>query len=190
MLASGAQATEAARESERGVAATAGRIQMAQNEAQAGIRTAMGQEMQDIDKLVANEEARLAGLRANISLQEAMGAQEAAAYAQNARNQAMSQGFAGLHSMGQQAQNMIKLYPEQAAESTDVSKYAAGTPGQPANYVQQTQPAYTTPLIESGRQFFNPFGYQANPNFRFYQNTPQLNQTPSLVNNPYFFEFK
>jgi hypothetical protein len=126
MLASGAQATEAARESERGAAAAAGRIQMAQNEAQAGIRTAMGQEMQDIDKLVANEEARLAGLRANISAQEAYGAQEAAAYAQNAANQAMSQGMAGLHSMGQQAQDFIKLYPD------------TGSKGDPKSYLRNT----------------------------------------------------
>jgi hypothetical protein len=127
MLASGAQITEAARESERGAAAAAGRVQMAQNEAQAGIRTAMGKEMQNIDKLVATEESRLAGERADISLQEAKGAQAAAAYAQNAQNVAMSQAMAGLQSMGQQAQNLIPLYMKQGSRSAPTS-YSAETP--------------------------------------------------------------
>ena len=53
LLSQGAQAIQAGVESERGAAATAGRIQMAQNEGQAGIRTAMGQELANLEKLSA-----------------------------------------------------------------------------------------------------------------------------------------
>lgn len=194
LLAAGAQAIEAGKESERGAAATVGRIQMAQQEAQADVRTSMGQEMQALDKLVAEEDARQAGERAAIDLEEAKGAQLAAAYAQNAQNQAISQGMAGLQAMGQQAQNLIPLYPRQKAPSaTDVSRYAAGTPGQPTNYVQSQQPAYPygTPALEANRNIlFDPFAYQARQDFRFYQNTPQSIETPGFATNPYSFEFK
>ena len=118
LLSAGAQAIEAGREGEtRGGAATAGRVQMAQQEGQAGVRTAMGQEMANLDKIIAAEDARLAGERANIDLEEAKGAQQAAAYATNAANQAMTQGFAGLQSMGEKAQSFINLYENQGEDT-------------------------------------------------------------------------
>ena len=43
----------------RGAAATAGRVQMAQNLGQERVRTAMGQEMGDINRAVVAEEGRL-----------------------------------------------------------------------------------------------------------------------------------
>src|SRR5690606_34405194 len=51
MLASGAQAIEAAKESTRGVAATAGRVAMAQNEGQGQIRTAMNRDLTELERL-------------------------------------------------------------------------------------------------------------------------------------------
>jgi hypothetical protein len=45
LLVAGAQGVEAARESERGAAAGVGRIQLAQQKGQQGIRSAMGQEI-------------------------------------------------------------------------------------------------------------------------------------------------
>jgi vacuolar-type H+-ATPase subunit H len=59
LLSQGAQAIQAGVESERGAAATAGRIQMAQQEGQAGVRTAMGQELAGLERLTAQEEGRL-----------------------------------------------------------------------------------------------------------------------------------
>jgi hypothetical protein len=110
LLSQGAQAIQAGAESERGVAATAGRVAMAQNEAQAGIRTAMGQEMMDLEKLSAQEESRLRDIGVNLDLGEVAGAQQAAADAQRAAAAATAQGMQGLQSMAQQAVQMAPLY--------------------------------------------------------------------------------
>lgn len=99
-LSAGAQAIEAGREGEeRGVAATAGRVQMAQNEQQAAIRAAMQKEMTDLEKLTTEEESRLQGLRANLDLQEAAGAQLAARDAEEARQKALQSGVSGMTDM-------------------------------------------------------------------------------------------
>ena len=110
LLSQGAQAIEAGVESERGAAATAGRIYGAQNVAQGDVRTAMGKEMSDLEKLTAQEESRLRDVGVQINMEEAAGAQQAAADAQRAAAQATQAGFAGIQSMGQQALSMVPLY--------------------------------------------------------------------------------
>lgn len=110
LLSSGAQAIEAGRESGRGAVATAGRVQMAQNEAQAGVRTAMGEELSDLAKLTATEESRLRDIGVQLDLEEVAGAQQAAADAQQAAAQATEAGMAGIQSMGSQVIDMAPLY--------------------------------------------------------------------------------
>lgn len=110
MVAQGAQATDAAQESERGTAAAAGRVQMAQNEAQAGIRTAMGKELTEIERLKVAEESRLRDLQTQLDLGEVEGAQMAARNAQEMAAQQTAQGFEGLQSAATQVANMIPLY--------------------------------------------------------------------------------
>jgi hypothetical protein len=111
MISQGAQTVDAAQESERGTAAAAGRVQMAQDEAQVGIRTAMGKELTDIEKLKVAEEARLGDLKTQIFLAEGEGAQMAARNAQEMAAQATAQGFEGLTSAATQAANLVPLYP-------------------------------------------------------------------------------
>jgi pyruvate formate-lyase activating enzyme-like uncharacterized protein len=111
MLAQGAQATEAARESERGVAATAGIVQQATNEGAAGLRTQMGKELMDIQEKIATEEANLQKLRANLDLGEAEGAQQAAADAQKAAAASMKQGFDSVTSLASMGADMAPLFP-------------------------------------------------------------------------------
>lgn len=111
LLSQGAQAIQAAQEGEeRGAAATAGRIQMAQNEAQAGVRTAMGKELTDLSKLSAAEESRLRDVGAQISMSEAEGAQLARANYENLAGRAESQGMQGLVNAGQSFASSIPLY--------------------------------------------------------------------------------
>jgi hypothetical protein len=112
-----AQAMEAGVESERGAAATAGRVLMSQNLAQGDVRSEMSKEIQNIEMLKADEEARLRDMktrldmeRANIDKGEAEGAQLAARDAQQAAAAATQQGFQSLTSMGQQAIQMAPLY--------------------------------------------------------------------------------
>ena len=111
MIAQGTQAIDAAQESERGTAAAAGRVQMAQNEAQGGIRTAMGKELTDIERLKVAEDARLRDLQTQLDLGEAEGAALAARNAAEMAAQATAQGFEGVTSMATQAANLVPLYP-------------------------------------------------------------------------------
>jgi hypothetical protein len=115
MLAQGTQATQAGQESERGAAATAGRVQMGQNEAQGDIRTAMGKELTEIERLKVAEDARLRDLNVQLDLGEIEGAQTAAANAQEMSAAAMEQGFAGVTSAAKQGANLIPLYGKNTA---------------------------------------------------------------------------
>ena len=110
LLVQGAQAIDAAVESERGAAATAGRVQLAQQEGQAGVRTAMAQEVMGLNKLVAGEDSRLRDAKVNLDLAEAQGAQLAARDAQQAAAASFGQGVAGLQSVAQQGLQMVPLY--------------------------------------------------------------------------------
>jgi hypothetical protein len=112
ILSTGAQAIQAGVESDRGAEVTAGKVQMAMNQGQADIRTAMGQELTDIEKDIINEDSRLRDLNVQLDLGEVEGAQLAARDAQEASAAATMQGFQGLESMGQQALDMVPLYKE------------------------------------------------------------------------------
>jgi ribosomal protein L9 len=115
-ISSGAQLIEAGREGEqRGIGAVAGRVQMAQNEAQGQIRSAMGQEMMGLEKLVAGEESRLRDMGVNLDLAEAQGAQLAARDAQEAAASYTTQGMQGLQQLGQQAIQAAPLYDKTAS---------------------------------------------------------------------------
>jgi hypothetical protein len=119
MLSQGAQAIEAGKEAERGAASVAGRVQMAQNDAQAIIRASMSKELLEIEKLKATEDSRLRDSSVIIDLQEAKGAQQASADAQAAAARHTQQGFSSLSSMGQQMIQMAPLYSGVGGKKTD-----------------------------------------------------------------------
>ena len=103
LLQQGATALAAAQEGDqRGVAATAGRLQQAQNQAQGGVRTAMGQEQTALEKAVAMEDSRLRDLNVQLDLGEIAGAQSAAADAEAKAAAAMNSGVQATASAVQQ----------------------------------------------------------------------------------------
>jgi hypothetical protein len=110
-----AQALEAGRESERGTAATAGRVFMGQQEGQRQIASAMGQEMAGLEKAVAQEDARLASVQANLDLREAAGAQKAAAIAEARSAQGLAAGMQGVASIAGQVDAMLPDYKQSAS---------------------------------------------------------------------------
>lgn len=112
MLSAGAQATEAGRESERGAAATAGRVQMAQQEGQRQIAGAMGEDLMKLEGLTAQEEARLSGARANLELAQAEGAQAAAAQFGAQQDAAITGAFSSLANAGQQYMQGSELFKQ------------------------------------------------------------------------------
>lgn len=119
LLVAGAQGVEAARESERGAAAGVGRIQLAQQKGQQGIRSAMGREMTALDRAAAAEESRLRDVGVQLDLGEVAGAQMAAADASQAAAAAQSQGFQQLASLGAQVAEAAPLY----AKSKEVRQF-------------------------------------------------------------------
>lgn len=115
MLSQGAQAIQAGIESERGSAATAGRVQMAANEAQAGVTSAMNQDLQQLEMLSAQEEGRLRDIGVQLDLEEVAGAQLAAANAQELAANATAQGMEGLTSLGSQLAEQAPLFEKTAS---------------------------------------------------------------------------
>jgi hypothetical protein len=106
-----AQALEAGREGDqRGVAATAGRVQAANTDAARGIRADMSKELYALDKLTQTENSRIATNLAEISLAESEGAQLAARDAQEARAASITQGFAGVADFAGKAAGMLPLF--------------------------------------------------------------------------------
>jgi hypothetical protein len=122
LLAAGAQSTEAGRESERGAASTAGRIQMAEQEGQGQIRSAMTKEQDALNKQVVAEDSRLRDINVQLDLETVAGAQQAAAQAAEAQQADLTQGFQGLTNMAQQGVGMLPLYMKDAT-ARQVSKF-------------------------------------------------------------------
>tara|TARA_R100000773_G_scaffold1191_5_gene1866 strand:- start:11402 stop:12421 length:1020 start_codon:yes stop_codon:yes gene_type:complete len=122
-LQQGATALEAAREGDqRGVAATAGRLEVAQDAAQGQIRTQMGKEMSNLDKLVAEEDARLRDLNVQLDLGEVQGFQAQAANQEALANKAMMEGFQGAANALTSAAQIVPLY----SQNLDAQQMAIG----------------------------------------------------------------
>ena len=78
-LSQGAASVQAAQEAGARGIAQVGRIQMAQNQMAEQQRVGLGQELQQLDKDIRDEDSRLRDVQTQIDMQEAAGAQEAAA---------------------------------------------------------------------------------------------------------------
>jgi len=109
-LTTGAQLIEAGRESERGAAAMAGRIQANQQALNRDIQTRMGKEMADLQKLTAAEDSRLKDVKTQLYLDEVEGAQQASAMYDERAAQAAQNAIAGTASMIGQAAKLPALY--------------------------------------------------------------------------------
>ncbi len=104
LLSSGAQALQAASEGEtRGAAATAGRVQAAQQAGQRKIATSQADRLLELEMMGAKEDARLQTGLANLEMMGVAGAQQAARDAQMSQMQAVQQGFEGLKNVGKTA---------------------------------------------------------------------------------------
>lgn len=118
-LSSGAQLIEAGRESDRGAAATAGRVQAMQNEQQAAISAEQNKQLIEIERMKAMEDSRLRDVNVQLDLGEVEGLQRLKSDEQQALGASIAQGFQGLSTMANQAEKMFELYP-----STGNKKYS------------------------------------------------------------------
>lgn len=153
LLMSGAQALQAGVEGDvRGAAATAGRVQAAQQQGQRQIATAMGQEMAGLERAAASEDARIASRLASLDLGEAQGAQLAARDAQEARQAAQQQAMQGIQSFAQQASKFAPLY-----EKSNTAEQVAANKFQTDMLAEQTFGGGSTPNVGTYADgFFDP----------------------------------
>jgi len=198
LLSQGAGAIQAGVESERGAAATAGRIQLAQQQGQAAVRSAMGQEMMALENKQLAEESRLRDIGVQLDLGEVEGAQLAAANAERLRAQSIQQGMQGVTSFAQQAAAALPLFSGTAGVA-DVSEVSA-TPLEPIEYMPRAnltmpvapqtinpnlQPANISPIGGDARLPYQgyqgplPLYLQKPKDFRFY-NPPTYNDPFSI----------
>ena len=134
LLTAGATGLQTGVEGEtRGAAATAGRIQMAQNLKQGEVRAEMGQQMDELNRLVADEDKRRQQQLAGIAMEETAGAQLAVRDAEEDRANYIAQGVGTLGSI---------------AEGLS-SSYAAGNFGSSRQYTPEGR-ANTAATIRSG----------------------------------------
>jgi hypothetical protein len=137
-LQQGANATQAAKETQRG-AAQVGRIQGAQNQMLEGQRVGYGQELQAREQRILNEDSRLRDINTQLDMGEIEGAQMAAAAEADNAAMAGQDIVAGVGNFAQQAASMAPLFAgkgykaEQAAfNQTDFAKGSAATIGKTA----------------------------------------------------------
>jgi hypothetical protein len=198
LLSQGAGAIQAGVESERGAAATAGRLQLAQQQGQAAVRSAMGQEMMALENKQLAEESRLRDIGVQLDLGEVEGAQLAAANAERLRAQSIEQGMQGVTSFAQQAAAALPLYGGSAgvADVGEVStrpleeieympRANLTMPSAPQTINPNLQPANISPIGASAKAPFQGYQYpmplylQKPKDFRFY-NPPTYNDPFSI----------
>jgi len=115
MLSQGAMATNAGIESERGSAATAGRVYAGQLEEQRKIRNDEGDEMTNIKAAILEEDSRLRDLDVSLDLEEVAGNQMKASDAQRAAAAANQQGLQSGAAALQSGLELVPLYMKNSA---------------------------------------------------------------------------
>lgn len=178
LLSQGAQAIQAGQESDRGAEATAGKVMMAQNEAQAGVRTAMGAEMTDIENKKIAEQSRLRDLGVQIDLGEAEGAQQAQRDAEQAGAAATAQGMQSVIGAAQAGATAMSLYGNKSTP-TPMGGTSGGSPG--------------THINEAAAKYSGTSWTPMNTESNALGNTPQFNGANGVVPaapNPFSGTFK
>ena len=95
---------------ERGAAAGAGRVLQAQQEGARQTRIDQAADVFNLERAIALEESRLSDIKTQLDIEEATGAQAAAADAEAARMAAINQGIQGVGNTAQQGLNMVPLF--------------------------------------------------------------------------------
>ena len=130
---------EAIREGDqRGVLGGSQRVQEGTVQSSGAIRADQGQKLDELDKLVADEETRKSDIKMQLKLGDIAGAQKASAEAGEAAAQLKAQGFQGVGNVLQQGLAMVPTYGK-SAEARDVASMQRDfTKGQKADYLAGT----------------------------------------------------
>ena len=161
-LVAGAQATEALRESDRGMGRV-GAIYGQQQQAQRQIASAMGQEMFNLDYLSAQEDTRLRDIGTQLDLGEVTGAQLAAANAEERRAQQLQAGVAGIGGAAMTGLDSLALYKKDKDPKAPTLKQVERIKSQQALGNFEGQGLFrqdpTVMTDEEFQKMINPFGF-------------------------------
>jgi hypothetical protein len=145
---------------ERGVGELAGRANVYNQNQQARVRSAMGQEMTDIQNKEIAEKQAVRNAQVNIGLQEAQGQQMIAADARAARTAANQGGVQGLVSAGTTAMKIPGLY----GNGTDTTALNSGVNLRNSTLGNLSEPALTNQITPID-QIYDEVNLQFNPMF-------------------------
>ena len=173
-LASTAQVIEAGQESDRGPQATAGKVLAIQQQGQGAIRSAMGDELSDIQAMKIEEDSRNRDVNVQLDLGEVAGKQREAAEAKARAEKAKAEGFQGVVNFAQQGLAMVPMFGKGGTHNKQLSDLGGG--------------ASTSPLItpQMKAQYPNLYGSttQPTPSFGQQVNNFQGFQVPNLQIQP------
>lgn len=158
-LAQGSQAIQAAMESGEGAAATAGRVYMGQQEAQADITKRQNEEMQRLQELAAQGDAAAAEAMAKLYLGEVEGAQQAAAYSEQAKNLAMQRGVTALGQGFVDFAGQRELYGQTKQPAQQQTQYAPPVSSQRVFGAQGIPYANQQKITPVGQSWKTAFGF-------------------------------
>ena len=180
-LVAGAQATEALRESDRGMGRV-GAVYGQQQQAQRQIASAMGQEMFNLDYLSAQEDTRLRDINTQLDLGEATGAQLEAANAEERRAQQLQAGVQGIGNAAMIGVDEIALYGKQKVPQSNTLMgglaKSGDTPQDRLNVMIQQQPQIKDSIFQPNTQrrvmpdMTNAFDYTNTPSFSYMYQEP------------------
>jgi hypothetical protein len=109
-LAGTAQLIDVGQESERGAQTTAGKVLALQQQGQGAIRSAMGDELSDVEGMIIEEASRNRDVNVQLDLGEVAGKQREAAEAKARAEKAKAEGFQGVVSTVQQGLGMVPMF--------------------------------------------------------------------------------
>ncbi len=132
----GQQLLQAGQESQRGAAATAGRVMAGIQEGEKDITNRQTQSLENLEKLVAGEESRLNMAETRLDLAEAEGAQEAAAEAAENEAAAITAGIQGLGSAAAGLSESSELYGQDRDAAKAARRAGRVTAGNPEGKTQ------------------------------------------------------
>ena len=149
MLAAGAQALEAGVESERGGAATAGRVLAAQQNAQGDIRDEMNRDLYDLEAAKAEEASRLRDINVSLDLGQLEGAQIKAAEMENRANIQTQKGIEGSINVLQEGVALPGLFSNTTRSAAPASVDTSSIQGA-NNPLTRIQQDFSTPKYNAG----------------------------------------
>ena len=126
-----AQLIEAGQESERGSQTTAGKVLALQQQGQGAIRSAMGEELSDIQGMIIEEESRNRDVNVQLDLGEVAGKQREAAEAKARAEKAKAEGVQGAINFVQQGVAMYPLVGKGGSHNKQLADLGGGASTQP-----------------------------------------------------------